>query len=369
MTEIPFRLGLQQRILPSYRAPFFNALGRECQNGLQVFAGQPREEEAVVSQQNLESARLIPAKNHHFFSGSYYMLWQEGLTAWLQSWQPQALILEANLRYLSSQKALRWVKKHHIPVIGWGLGVPASSGWQQSLWRVFLRQFDALIAYSRQGAAQYTAAGFDPQRILVAANAAVARPLTFFNRPLEFKEKPLVLYVGRLQARKKVDLLIKACAGLSTHLQPRLWIVGDGPVRAELQSLAEQIYPQAIFLGAVHGSALTPLFQQADLFVLPGTGGLAVQEAMAHALPVIVAEADGTQSDLVRPENGWIVNPGDLMHLQTTLASALADPLQLRQMGQSSYRIVAEEINLEKMVEAFVQAINLASEFKNKISG
>ena len=369
MTLIPIRLGLQQRILPAYRAPFFNALGSACQYGLQVFAGQPREEEAVVSQTHLDSARHIPAKNHHFFSGSTYMLWQGGLTAWLDSWQPQVLILEANLRYLSSQNALRWVRRHHVPVIGWGLGVPASSGWQQSLWRAFLGQFDALIAYSRQGAAQYAAAGYNPERILVAANAVVARPLTSFKRPAEFTEKPLVLYVGRLQARKKVDLLIKACAALSTHLQPRLWIVGDGPVRAELEKLAEQIYPQTKFLGVLHGPDLIPYFQQADLFVLPGTGGLAVQEAMAHALPVIVAEADGTQSDLVRPDNGWIVNPGDLVHLQTTLATALANPLRLRQMGESSYRIVAEEINLEKMVEAFAQAIDLASNFKNKISG
>ena len=45
----------------------------------------------------------------------------------------------------------------------------------------------------------------------------------------------------------------------------------------------------------------TAHFAGADLFVLPGTGGLAVQEAMSYALPVIVAKGDGTQEDLVRP--------------------------------------------------------------------
>ena len=79
---------------------------------------------------------------------------------------------------------------------------------------------------------------------------------------------------------------------------------------------------------------------------------------MAEGLPVIVAEADGTQADLVRPENGWCVPPGDLPALTAALREALSDPPRLRRMGEASYRIVAEEINLETMVAAFVRAVN-----------
>ena len=42
MTLIPLRLGLVQRVLPSYRVPFFDALARACAGGLGLFAGQPR---------------------------------------------------------------------------------------------------------------------------------------------------------------------------------------------------------------------------------------------------------------------------------------------------------------------------------------
>ena len=93
----------------------------------------------------------------------------------------------------------------------------------------------------------------------------------------------------------------------------------------------------------------------ADLFVLPGTGGLAVQQAMAYGLPVIVAQGDGTQDDLVRPGNGWQVPPDDLPALQACLEAALADPARLRQMGAESYRIVRDEINVEQMVAVFVR--------------
>jgi glycosyltransferase involved in cell wall biosynthesis len=134
--------------------------------------------------------------------------------------------------------------------------------------------------------------------------------------------------------------------------------VGDGPARGELQELAKQIYPQAEFPGDQRGADLQPYFAAADLFALPGTGGLAVQEAMAAGLPVIVAEGDGTQDDLVRPGNGWQVPPGDMQALAAVLQQALSDPARLRRMSSESYRLAVEEVNIEAMVSVFVQALN-----------
>jgi glycosyltransferase involved in cell wall biosynthesis len=153
-----------------------------------------------------------------------------------------------------------------------------------------------------------------------------------------------------------VDDLLRACAKLEP--KPRLVIVGDGPERAALESLAKDIYPLAEFLRARHGAELAPYFKEADLFVLPGTGGLAVQEAMSYGLPVIVARGDGTQDDLVRKENGWQISPDDFEALLSTMKDALSDVARLRRMGEESYRIVKEEINIEKMVETFVTALN-----------
>ncbi|MDO8753850.1 MAG: glycosyltransferase, partial [Anaerolineales bacterium] len=103
---------------------------------------------------------------------------------------------------------------------------------------------------------------------------------------------------------------------------------------------------------------LKPYFEQADLFVLPGTGGLAVQEAMSYGLPVIVAKGDGTQDDLVREGNGWQINPEDYGALVSTMQNALSDMARLRKMGAESYRIVSEEINIQKMADVFVRALN-----------
>lgn len=354
------RLGVQQRVLPVYRVPFFDLLAQSCEGGMSLFAGTARPEEGIIAADPSRLPYCVPARNRHFLRGALYLCYQEGIAAWLESANPDVLVMEANPRYLSAPRAVQWMRARRRPVIGWGLGAPLSLGGRvgAKLWARFLGQFAALIAYSRRGAAEYAALGFPKERIFVATNAAAPRPTSSPpQRPPSFAGRPVVLYVGRLQARKRADWLLRACAEMPEP-KPRLILVGDGPQRAQLEALARRVYPAAEFPGAKHGAALSPYFAEADLFVLPGTGGLAVQEAMAHGLPVIVAKGDGTQDDLVREENGWQIPPDDYRALVDTLRRALSDAGRLRVMGAASFRIVLDEINLERMVETFVEALN-----------
>jgi glycosyltransferase involved in cell wall biosynthesis len=363
------RVALQQRVLPEYRRPFFDALARACTGGLSVFAGQPVPQENVRTARQLDEARFVPARNRNIFpiESGFYHCWQSGLLRWLEDWQPDVLVVEANPRYPSTRLAVRWMHSLGRPVIGWGLGAPPISaartpwGGLAAWWRRWerlslLRSLDAIIAYSHQGARQYRALGLPLKDIAVALNAVSQRPDGSFSpqREVSLDIPVVVLFVGRLQARKRVDILLQACAALPVEIQPHLRVVGDGPARTDLERLAARIYPRAEFHGALHGPQLESVFAAADLFVLPGTGGLAVQQAMAHALPVIVAEGDGTQGDLVRPGNGLLVPTDDVSALSAALEACLSDPARLRQMGVESYRIVVEEVNIETMVEVFV---------------
>jgi glycosyltransferase involved in cell wall biosynthesis len=213
-----------------------------------------------------------------------------------------------------------------------------------------------MIAYSQRGAEEYAALGFPREKIFVAHNAVAPAPASAPPPRPKTVDRFTILFVGRLQVRKRIDALLQACAQLGST--PRLVIVGDGPEREVLQTLAKEVYPSAEFIGAKHGEELTPYFREADLFVLPGTGGLAVQEAMSYGLPIIVAQGDGTQDDLVRKENGWQIPPDDFGALVSTMKDALSDVARLRKMGRESYRIVKKEINIEKMVETFVTALD-----------
>ena len=358
MNMIRARVGVQQRILPEYRAEFFDTLATACLQGLSVFAGKPRPSEAVESARSLGVAHFSRARNLHFLRGKAYFYWQLGMLVWLQRWQPGLLIIETNIRNLSNVLAVRWMHSLGRPVIGWGLGATPTGGLAAAFYHRYLRSLDAVIAYSNAGARQYISAGIDPARVFVAANAVTRRPTEPpVDRPAVFRDgRAELLFIGRLQARKRIDTLLHALAALPAEVQPNLVVIGDGPERARLEALAWQIYPRARFTGARHGKELDPYFASADLFILPGTGGLAVQQAMAHSLPVIVGQADGTQGELVTPENGWVLPDDDPRTMTTVLEEALNDIRRLRRMGSASYRIVSEEVNLEAMVAAFTLA-------------
>ncbi|MBN1537587.1 MAG: glycosyltransferase family 4 protein [Anaerolineales bacterium] len=364
------KAGLQQRVLPTYRIPFVETFAKACPSGLSVFTGQPQSGEMITRVVQLQGARLVNTTNYHFRdpASKFYLCWQTGILKWLNEWQPDILIVEANPRYLSTRQAIRWMHQRQRPVIGWGLGAPTLVGMlaplRKAQRRSFIHSLDALIAYSQRGKQEYENLGIDPERIFVAPNATALKPTNPpKERPLSYQAKPNVLFIGRLQARKKIDNLLYACAQLPETLQPHVVIIGEGPARQSWEILAQAIYPNAEFTGARHGAELDPYFEQADLFVLPGTGGLAVQQAMAYGLPVIAAQGDGTQDDLVhlateqREGNGWIVPPDDIPALTDALQAALSDVPDLRRKGQESYRIVESEANVEQMADVFVEAI------------
>ncbi|MBI5943417.1 MAG: glycosyltransferase family 4 protein [Chloroflexi bacterium] len=348
------RLALQQRVLPSYRVPFFDLLAESCANGMSLFAGLPRPAE-MISSGKTQIAKLKQAENIHLFNGAFYLCHQKGIVNWLTEWNPDSLIVEANPRNISTASAVRWMRSRGRRAIGWGLGAPRVSGIKRTLWLGFVNQFDAMLTYSQRGAEEYAALGFPREKIFVAHNSVSAKPITNHQLPITHHQ-PTILFVGRLQARKKLDSLLRACAEIES--KPRLIIVGDGPERASLEAMAKDVYPAAEFAGEKHGAEVKPYFAEADLFVLPGTGGLAVHEAMSHGLPVIVAKGDGTQDDLVREGNGWQIQPDDYGELVSTMKNALSDMARLRRMGAESFRIVSEEINIQKMAEVFVSALN-----------
>ncbi|NQV34690.1 MAG: glycosyltransferase family 4 protein [Phycisphaeraceae bacterium] len=105
-----------------------------------------------------------------------------------------------------------------------------------------------------------------------------------------------LLFVGRLIPCRCLDVLLKAIARLPNVV--RLTIVGDGPMRNELEMLSEKLglSDRVEFVGQIRQSETTAFMDTAGVFVFPSvrdSGGLALLEAMSHALPVVVAKWGG----------------------------------------------------------------------------
>ena len=152
-------------------------------------------------------------------------------------------------------------------------------------------------------------------------------------------ETPVVGFAGKL-------IPVKACRDLIhafEHGAPSdaaLVIVGDGPLRGELEAQAGRLPHRRIFFrGFVNQREMPAAYALCNVFALPSMAeswGLAINEAMNLAKPVIVSDAVGCAPDLVGPENGWVFPAQDVGRLAAIIAEACADPSRLAAMGAAS---------------------------------
>ena len=371
-------ISLQQRVLPEYRVPFFNALADAC-NGLAVAAGEPLADEAIGM--DIDKKRL--AFTSYFLRNKYFhwpglrsgVCWQRGLKGWFDSTSPDILVLEANPRLLSNHRILRLAQNMGCPTIGWGLGIRKPLGFVgEHALHDFLKRFDALIAYSSAGAASFEKHGVEGHRIFVARNAVSGAHiksakralkehpclLEHYRRLLSSRGNPIVLYVGRLVRAKKTDLLIKASAQQTGAYE--VVIIGEGPDKERLMNLADKYSSPVTFLGRKTGVDLALCILASDVVVVPGPGGLVLVEALLCGKPVIAAEADGSADEIIiEGETGFRVPSDDVTALRRTVQFALSDPQALRVMGSNAGTSASSTYNLETMVATFIKAFQFVS--------
>jgi glycosyltransferase involved in cell wall biosynthesis len=169
--------------------------------------------------------------------------------------------------------------------------------------------------------------------------------------------------VARLAAVKGPDLLLAAMESIPGEHRPHLVLVGDGPLRAGLEAAARQRGLPIYFTGFRQNDELPRLFCAADFFVLPSREepwGIAVAEAMASGLPVVLSDQVGAAYDLLQPgENGFLVTAGAVSSLQTALERCVRQRDRLPEMGRKSQALVAGW-NGETSTREFFRAIDVA---------
>jgi phosphatidyl-myo-inositol alpha-mannosyltransferase len=177
-----------------------------------------------------------------------------------------------------------------------------------------------------------------------AASFATATPFSDLGDP----ERPLLLFVGRLEPRKGLDVAIRAFLRLrSTLPHLRLCVVGDGPARARAEEMIPpSIRPDVRFAGSVSTEDLPRYHASADLFIAPATSGesfgIVLLEAMAAGLPVVASDIPGYRTVMKDSRQGRLVPPGDAFALADTLGTLLANPALCRAMAAEGRRTAQE---------------------------
>lgn len=168
----------------------------------------------------------------------------------------------------------------------------------------------------------------------------------------------VVGFAAKLSAVKDCATLVEAFGRVAKG-NVALAIVGDGPLRADLERRASR-YPDACirFAGFANQRQMPAAYALCDVFALPSVfepWGLAINEAMNLSRPVIVSDQVGCAPDLVAADNGWTFPAGDVDALAAILAQALASRPRLADMGRASVARIAGW-GMEQAVQGFVHA-------------
>jgi glycosyltransferase involved in cell wall biosynthesis len=171
----------------------------------------------------------------------------------------------------------------------------------------------------------------------------------------------LLLFVGRLAPQKDLGVLLTAFAHVRvTHPDTRLLIVGEGPLRVELEAQAERIGldDSVVFVGAVSYTEVPSFFAAADLFVLSSIyegNARVLAEAAAAALPAVSTAVSGSPDTIVDGATGRIVPVGDAAAFARAVNEMLDDPARLRRLGKAARAHILALYETDRLLAGFAE--------------
>jgi len=199
--------------------------------------------------------------------------------------------------------------------------------------------------------------GVDPATTFAVPNYVLAA-----DQPATADQREALTIVTRsaLVPRKRVDHLVRAAAALRDNLGEgfRLDVLGEGPLRMNLTTLAEELKAPVQFLGHRPHEEVLARLRTCSAFVLASsfeTNPRPLLEAMAEGAPVIVANSPGLAEHIENGVSGVIV-PGSPESFAYALTGVLPDPDWRNMLGASASQTIAATCSLQRVVDRTLAA-------------
>ncbi|MCS7224371.1 MAG: glycosyltransferase [Armatimonadetes bacterium] len=315
--------------------------------------------------------------------------WSSVLKDGMKKWSPD--IVHTHSFFWLSRWALNWAQKISCPVVStfhtraeeyvhYGKMPPFLSRLVVIHWmKSFYRRCDAIFVVSPLTEAFlrkigvhvpvfYTPTGVDDNLFRPRDRVAIRRS---FHLP---SEGILMAYSGRLAKEKNLPFLLQALAPLLRKRRDcYLLLIGNGPLRRELQSVAVRYYNlenQVLFFGSQPRERVAQLLSGSDFFVFPSTTetqGLAVIEAMMSGLPVVAVNAGGPACYVENGKEGFLTaeNENDF---QRAVERLLDDPQIREKMGTAARQKATRLFSFAVCAESLERAYRAVLQ-KSRVSG
>lgn len=371
------RICFVTNFIPPYRKTFFEKLCADTRGEWLVLRGRVGQETGRPDYKGPITAPTHEVENVERRFGPFTLRFQRGAFTAVRPYRPDVLVLLGMAGNLSNWLLLAWARLTGRRVLIW------ACGWEpqrenslalklkQRLMRVYFELADKCLLYSTKGMNYLASTGVSREKMAVCFNGIEIEDLVK-NEAAILSEAEVIraresqpgdfvfIYVGGLLEEKRVDLLLDAfCTVRQEITRVRLWIVGDGPDAARLKAHAQKLNVDGVtFFGRII-DGVDAYFAAADVFVLPGLGGLAFNQAMFWRTPCIGTEADGTEDDLViEGETGFRFELDQLPSLRAVMLKAAGlGAGELAEMGERARNVIINCSNVDQMVDVFQRSL------------
>lgn len=304
---------------------------------------------------------FVPNASHQPGTQSFWGLQNPTLTARVAAFDPDAVLM-IGYNYASLWHFIWDWRGRKAPLFfrGDSHRLVSRRGGKEWLRRQFLarlfRRFSAFLYVGKANRQYFRYHGISDDKLFFAPHAVdndrfiqqhqtASEQAARWKRQLGIPEShAVILFAGKFEAKKRPLDLLRAF--IQADLQEAaLLFSGAGPLELEMRKQADG--RGDIFFAPFQNQSLMPrTYAAADLFVLPSYGpgetwGLAVNEAMCMARPVIVSTHVGCTQDLIQHGNNGLIFPaGNVAALAECLQEALADRARLRNWGKRSQAFI-----------------------------
>lgn len=324
------------------------------------------------------------------FQGTTYSMSEKKIGPWtivdspdlldnLKAYNPDIISMYGNVGALANWRVLRWARKNKKKIVLWvcswdsGKSHHIFKTLKRNISKIYYKKSDYFVCYSTHAANFLMDLGISRNIIKVVYNGLDIENLdraSIIKDGGELRNKngldnnaKLFLYVGGLISEKKPVELIRAFKSLEKKYNNiHLWVIGDGPLKNDV--LKECTSSHIKYWGRIT-DGVDKYFAACDWFVLPGCGGLALNQAMFVGKPCICDKADGTEWDLVFDGISGLKFNSDLKdNLEHSMENAiLLDDKNYQTMSNISHVLIKERSNVNKMVETYLNVIDTVTKY------
>jgi len=386
------KVAFVQPVIPKYRSDFLRRFSEFTKLDILSLYGKlgSKEYKKICNYDKIygfpRKALWAPLVVPHIQGQIYPIYFFPKLLWHLIKFRPDVVITEGKYMVLNNLLVLIYAGIFGAKIVWWSLGkvvtrrktiVNYLSDWLIR-WEIFNCHF--IVGKNTQSCRYYQEKyGIPADRTLVAPNTIddidVQRAIEQSKDDVASLRKdlgsgPVVLYVGAMAKTKRLEDLIRAMEDVWNKCpSAKLVLVGDGEFKSDLEKMVSELKREdkVIFTGKVL-EGVSRYFLLAEVFVLPGLGGLAIPHAMVHGVPVIARIADGTEKDLVRDGvTGYLLENNNNKELAEKIITIITKPELRTEMSANCKDFIEKQWNIRLQVKRMQIAAARAHEARSTL--